>query len=61
MRAATWGFAMTSGSAGLLEKTLQTIAIGRKRSGQDLNGDIAAEPCVTSPIQFAHAACAERA
>ena len=45
---------------GLALEAVQPIRIARERSGEHLDGDLAAEARVASAVDLAHAACAER-
>ena len=45
---------------GFALKAREPIRIGGKRSGQDLESDLALQPCVARAIHLAHAADAQR-
>ena len=49
------------GRPGFLLETAQAIGIRREAGGQDLDGDVAADPRITGAVHFAHAAGPERA
>ena len=45
----------------LTPKTGETLRVGRKRSGQCLEGDLATQPCIAGAKDLSHAAFAQRA
>jgi hypothetical protein len=45
-----------SRGAGFLLEATQTIGVGGKTDGQNLDGDVASEPRIARAIDFAHAA-----
>src|SRR5690242_17652138 len=55
------GVIQRSRRAGLLCEALQTVTIGRNRSGQYLDGDGATQASIFGPINLTHAAGDQRA
>ena len=54
------GMIQRRGGARLLLEALEPIGIERERGGQDLDGNVAAEPRIARAIDFAHAPGANR-
>src|SRR5262245_29563567 len=47
------------GKAGFLFESMQTLAVGRECSGQQLDGHFAAQPRVERQVDFAHSSFTE--